>query len=235
MVLGEDKHLHVFWTRHNREIYYCRSPKPLQIDGKWTHKVIKAAGATYPCPMVGPDGELYLFYRGRGNPSRSHADYLKSTDNGKTWKVCKDAISTQHKGKTRGFYLQHITREPARSNQALSYQMAWSLRSSGGSPLINVYFARFFPGKDVFKSVEGTGLGTSISRDEAMNHCLVKETGRAGWGLLCHAQEDGHVTVFYGLWKKPGRVCARWTGKQWEEANVPFRVKEIEHLGANGL
>lgn len=235
MVLGQDKHLHVFWTRHTREIYHSRSPKPLQIDGKWTHKVIKAAGATYPCPMVGPNGELYLFYRGRGGPSRSHADYLKSTDNGKSWKVVKDAISTQYKGKSRGFYLQHVTREPARGSKPLSYQMVWHLRFSPSSPLINVYFARFFPGQDVFKSVDGKDLGESISQDEAIKHCLVKETERASFEILSHAQENGHVTVFYSLWEEPEWVCARWTGKQWEEASVPFQPKEIEYLGANGL
>ena len=233
IVLSSDKHLHIFWTRHNREIYHSRSPEPLGIEGTWTHQVIKKAGATYPCPMTGPNGELYLFYRGRGNPTRSHADYLKSTDTGKTWRGVKDAISNPYKGKTRGFYLQHVTRETARDVRALSYQLAWSLRTSPKSPLVNVYFVRFYPGRDVFESVDGTDLGKSISQEDAKNHCLVKETTAAGWGLLSEAQENGHVIVFYGHWKKPGRVCARWTGKEWEETVVPFSVREIEYLGAN--
>ena len=233
MILGKDKHLHVFWTRHNREIHYCRSPKPLDITGKWTHQVIKHAGATYPCPMLGPKGELYLFFRGRGNPTRSHGDYLKSIDNGKSWQLFKDAISTEYNGKTNGFYLQNITAEPARDGKPLSYQLSWSLRFGPRSPLVNVYFARFYPGEDVFKSIDGTDLGKSISQEEAMKYCLIKKANNIGWRLLSHSFKNNQVIVFYSYWKKEGQVAARWTDEKWIETDLPFDIKEVEYLSSS--
>ncbi len=233
MILGPDKYLHVFWTRHNGEIHHCRSPEPLSIKGKWSHQVIKGVRATYPCPMAGPDGTLYLFYRGRGNPKRSHADYLKSTDKGKTWQVVKDAISTKHEGKNSGFYLQHVTREPCPEGTTWRYQLVWHLRHGGGnSPLKNVYFARFYPDQEVFQSVDGSDLGEAISHEEMVEHCLVKETGEASFKMLSQALDNGAPIVFYRLWNNPTTQCARWTGSQWEDKAVPFGpFQDVEKIG----
>jgi hypothetical protein len=238
---GADDYLHVFWTKHNGDIHHCKSPGPLEVEGEWFHQVITGVGATYPCPMASEKGDLFLFYRGRGNASAGHADYLKSPDGGQTWKKVHDAISTRYKDRLRSFYLMHVTYEPARGKTPASYQLVWSLRSGGGkTALIDVYFARFNPDTERFECVSGTDLGESISEEERNNKCRVKQTEHANWGLHSHSRDNGYPLVLFNTYEANGMksICAKWTGNSWEETLLPFKhwwSAEIEKRGPDAF
>ena len=224
MVVRTDEHLHLFWSKHNGPLHYCRSPQPLDIAGDWTHKELPAVRATYPAPLVDAEGDIYVFYRGRGHAYQSHFDYVRSSDNGRTWTTVEDAIAA----KDLGFYLMHTTHEPAHDGFPERLHLTWFLRR--GDAHENVYFAYFLPGEDRFVSVNGTDLGAKISEAELDGNCLVDEVNRQGWAILSHYRDDGRPILIYD--RPDHTVCARWTGREWERHRTPFRhYRDIEKVG----
>ena len=199
IVQAADGRLLVFYGAHNdTPLRLARSPEAASTGGDWADgELTEAPFASYPMPLVSEDGDIYVFYRETSDRVDESLDndvrpllYIKSTDNGATWKNSQDLTgerfaigSTDRPDNLDEIYVGQITYEPARADRAERFHLVWTIAGGGaGDPKHdryhrNLYYAYFQPGNEHFYSAAGKDLGVQIDNDEMEGDAKAVDTG----------------------------------------------------------
>jgi hypothetical protein len=165
---------HVFFGCHNGVIKHSKSNDVDDISA-WTAQADVASSATYPCPILASNSDIYLFYRKNIGANDYPEYFVKSTDNGASWgaeTLLIDFSAVSNRVYPGNFELELGTPE--------KIHFAWSYSDSGDSWRRNVYHAYLvISGGDAGKcfNMGGTDLGASITKTEADASCLVYNSG----------------------------------------------------------
>ncbi|HET9571669.1 MAG TPA: BNR-4 repeat-containing protein [Bacteroidales bacterium] len=249
MIRGADNHLYVFYGCHNSTLKMTRSPEPLSIEGDWQDVFIKEApGASYPAPIVTKDGTLYVFYRNTRQTNKYSDDrpyeYVKSTDNGKTW-IHNMAIDNYPRPDNfNEIYNGKVSYQPAQGTVSERIHLSWTICGGGvgkhahATYGTNAYYAYLSTANQHFYNIQGVDLGTYIDNDESDKYCMVANLGYpktghlAGLEISVHYMDSGLPIVFHNVPGK-GYGCSTWTGKLWTFtpiSNQETETREISKL-----
>jgi hypothetical protein len=197
LVQADDGHLLVFRGLHNKELWYARSPKPHSIDGVWTDTIIpEGLGATYPMPFKTARGDIFVFIRETaGDFDKTYPTdtrpmkYVRSTDNGKTWKSSETLTGDKWNIAPLGradnmneIYIGQLRYEPATRSHAERVAIVYTLAGGGPEGHLhdryhrNIYYTYFTPKDLHFHSADGRDLGTRIDDADQEQYLKVVET-----------------------------------------------------------
>jgi hypothetical protein len=224
------------------------SPNPLSVEGTWEDKFIKEAErASYPAPVITSDGTFYVFYRDT-RQTNGHSDdrpyqFVKSTDNGKTWKrqMAIDPYPRATDNMTE-VYNGKVTYQPAMKGKPSKIHISWTLageklgKHAHATYGRNVYYAWLNPANDHMYNVAGKDLGPTVDKDEADKYCLVLNTGipetghLAGLQVSVHYRDNGSPLIYFDNQKAGGPGSATWNGKTWVFAQIGESNKDDREL-----
>jgi hypothetical protein len=197
LVQADDGHLLVFRGLHNRELWYARSPRPHSIEGTWTDTNIpEGLGATYPMPFKTSNGAIFVFIRETAGdfdktfPTDTRPmKYVRSTDNGKTWKssltLTGDKWNIAPLGRADNMneiYIGQLRHEPANRSHGERVAIVYTLAGGGVEGHLhdryhhNMYYTYFNPRNLHFYSVDGRDLGTKIDDADQEAYLKIVET-----------------------------------------------------------
>lgn len=180
--MSADGHLHITYSRHNESLWISTSEYPHSIEGAWnTREIGSRLKATYPMPIKGADGTIYILYRATLTPTDYRPiKWVKSSDNGATW---SDPVSSIDYHNSRSdhmneIYLGQMGYEPGHPLFGEGYSTSWTL--AGGGPHRNdhddyhknMYYAFFSMSNAHWRAANGMDLGLNIDDAEAERGCF---------------------------------------------------------------
>jgi hypothetical protein len=234
MLRGRDGRIYVFYGCHNSTMRLAISPKPGSIDGKWEDRDIpEAERASYPAPVITADGDMYVFYRDTRKTS-GHADdrpyqYVKSTDNGKTW--TRHMAVDPYPRKTDNMcevYNGMVSYQPPMNGQKARIHLAWTIageklgRHAHATYGRNVYYAYLDPETGHMHNIRDEDLGPHIDNVEMDKSCMVLDTGipershLAGLQVSAHYRDNGMPLLHFDNRPAGGISSATWDGSSWK-------------------
>jgi BNR repeat-containing family member len=265
IVQAHDGHLLVFRGIHNRELVVARSPQPHSIAGEWTNRVIaEGDGATYPMPFVTADGSIFVFVRettrdlDHVTPTDTRPmKYVRSTDDGLTWKNTNDLTGTKYAIAPSGrpdnmneIYVGQLRYEPAGSGRPERVHFVYTLAGGGPEGHLhdryhrNLYYASFTPADLHFHSAGGADVAPSIDDADQETQLQVAQTELQ--------QPNPRTPDYISLvgWSRNGRPFVVWMTTDtasvlhthtaaWDpdrgwiahEVATDVRVREMEQVG----
>lgn len=164
LLIDQNGYLHVFYGAHGEVLKHSRSVNS-EDASLWVEQPDAAPKATYPQPILMPNGTLYLFYRAGG-----HLDpwvYKISGNNGKSW---SEEIKILQ-GNPDDWYL-FAQKGKNGTIHAVFYWLddLFTLESEGWR--YNIYYM-FLDENGKWKSKQGDILNFPLSKKSADAYCLV--------------------------------------------------------------
>lgn len=262
MLKGRDNRIYIFYGCHNSTMRMAVSPGPLNVDGEWKDQFInEAERASYPAPVVTSEGNFYVFYRdtrkNQGHEDDRPYQFVKSTDNGKTWK--RQMAIDPHPRTTDNMcevYNGKVSYQPAMNGKPACVHIAWTIageklgKHAHATYGRNVYYAYLNTANDHMYNVQGKDLGETIDNEEMDKYCQVLDTGIPEKGHLAGLQvsaqycDNGDPVIYFDNQVAGGPGTATWTGKQWtfsqiDKPNADDRElrdpREFEKTGARSF
>lgn len=262
MLQGKDGRIYVFYGCHNSTLRMAVSPHPSSIDGQWADGFIDSAErASYPAPVVTSEGNFYVFYRDtrklNGHTDDRPYQYVKSTDQGKTWKR-KKAIDPYPRTTDNmcEVYNGKVSYQPAMNGQPARIHLTWTLageklgKHAHATYGRNVYYAWLNPDNDHLYNIKGVDLGATIDHEELDRYCLVLDTGipetghMAGLQVSVHYRDNGFPLIYFDNQIMGGPGSATWNGSRWVFAPIGGKnnddrelrdPRELEKIGAESF
>jgi hypothetical protein len=220
LLIDDSGYLHVFYGCKHTNLEYAKSDNPEDITS-WTAQGDPVGSCTYPCPVMLANGDIDILYR---HTTGAFGDqrYIKSDDDGASWDAAVQIIEIDVAA-THSIYA--YTPRVHGNN----IHMIW--RYHDGTNSENVYHAYLNTTDGHMYSMDGTDLGTSITKAEADANCRVVDTGAYITGhMALHLDGDGYPYIIYLKTTDTGRsyYFVRWSGAAWEA------VEEITTTDHNG-
>jgi len=242
--------LHVFHGCHNTAMQHELADAAESIAA-WTSQADPTgADATYP-KAVASGANIYLFYRKHVSATHKKWCLKVSADNGASWGAESDIIDFSS---GTWIYLGHTELDAAKIH------MAWCYMDASASLRYNIYHAYYNTADAKMYAMDGTDLGTTISKAEADANCLVVnsgtdvtnhpslhvDSGNKPWIIYVQGVYDSGLFTLYhtrwtgAAWSTPVAICT--TDNQWNFAdfiitsttNVDAYVTAKGELGRGG-
>lgn len=226
--LGNDEHgspaiirdvegyLHVFFGTHNLNIQHAVSVNPDDVSQWITKPIIECGGASYQQCAVVPNGDIYIFYRkfleyGPGYYNRTMG-CIKSTDNGETWSVPYSVIDFSEIDNwiyPGGFEVE--------GSSKIHLSWTWCVPLSSPAIRRNAHHAYLDLADYHMYSMDGTDLGTTISKTEADAHCLAYNSGNHNiYNPKVHLDENGRPYIIFNNYETNfNHDFIYWNGDSW--------------------
>ncbi|HCE45478.1 MAG TPA: hypothetical protein DET40_18210 [Lentisphaeria bacterium] len=233
MVAGKDGTLHVFMTKHVRQLHYFRSAPGGDIGAPWTETIFPDP-AGYPYSLVASDGTLFIFYNWNMDPKYVHPErplyFRRSDDGGKTWSKpvkCMDRDIDDMKE----LYVGAIKLEPAQGKYPERVNIVLTLAGRGGHNQCHkdIYYAYMDVNTQTMYDVSGADLGDCISGADEWNKIKVLDTGDSyKTPYAVHHTHNvtadaatGNPLVGYEQYKDDPRkyypTVQYWNGEKWNQ------------------
>ena len=231
--LGSDSHgcpsilrdssgyLHVFYGCHGTsgcsgDNCYIQHAKSTNTDdiSSWTDKGnIGPSYATYPNPVL-VNSDIYLIFRRMAGTNHFVEAFIKSTDGGESWGASTDIIDF---GSGYAIYLGNIEREGTSK-----IHFAWCYHDYSAGKRLNVYHAYLDLSDMHMYSMNGTDLGTTITKSEADTHCLVYSSGGAATNFpKVHLDSSGTPYIIFVNDDSGAKFkYTKWNGSSWDTPTV---------------
>lgn len=221
---------HVFFGCHaTAGIEHVKSNNVDDISA-WTAQTDVAATATYPCPVLASDGDIYLFYRKTTSSTNNPEYYIKSTDNGANWG--SETLLIDFSSVNNTVYCSNFELDTSGTERIhFTFHYADNLDSWRR----NVYHAYLVvTGANDGKcySMDGTDLGTSITKAEADSNCLVYNSGTNNCSFARHHVLGGVPYIIFPLdngTTPQNYQFTKWNGLSWDAPDtisaVPSHVR----------
>jgi len=238
--LGSDSHgcpsilrdssgyLHVFYGCHGKsgcsgDDCYIQHAKSTNTDdiSSWTDKGnIGPSYATYPNPVL-VSSDIYVIFRRMAGSDHFVEAFIKSTDGGENWGASTDIIDF---GGGYAIYLGNVEREGTSK-----IHLAWCYLDYSVGKRLNVYHAYLNLSDFHLYSMDGTDLGTTITKDEADTYCLVYSSGGAatnfpkvrldssGTPYIIFVNDDSGAKFKY----------TKWNGSSWDTPTVITSTDDV--------
>jgi len=218
VLVTDDGYIHVFYGCHSTNVKHERSTNPEDISA-WTARPDIAGSHTYPIPVKIANGDVYLYTR-CGEATGHNGTLRKSTDNCLTWGAQWTIIECE--ANLDRIYVGGHAYDS--TNNRIHY--SWGYFDNGVTTYSeNIYHAYYNTVDGNMYSMDGTNLGTTITKAEADANCLVFDSGAQE---TIHAQIclDSNGSPFIIFTYEEGvddwRVkSTRWTGVGW---TVPVEI-----------
>jgi len=224
ILIDDSGYIHVFYGSHVTVQKYAISDNPEDITA-WTVQANPAAMVTYPEPVMMANGDIYLFLRKSTAAAGKHQEiYIISDDGGASWGA--ENIIIEVDANTHSIY--NYTPRVHGNN----IHMIW--RYHDGADSENVYHAYLNTTDGHMYSMDGTDLGTSITKAEADANCLVADTGIYIPGhMALRLDGDGYPYIIYCVTTDTGwdYNFTRWNGAAWTAVET---ITTTDH-GNNGM
>jgi len=219
LLIDKDGYLHVFYGSHGDSLKYSKSTNPEYV-ASWSDQPDVTPKATYPQPILLPEGTFYLFYRAGG-----HLDpwvYRTSSDNGRTW----SEETTILQGNPDDWYL-FAQKGENRTIHAVFYWTDDLFKLEKEPWRYNIYYM-FRDENGYWKSKQGLILTLPLSKNDADSCCRVFDseitnthTNHAG---LAVDNFDNPYIIFtsgkgIGLTSHVFKF-AKWNGNSWAISDI---------------
>ena len=211
-------YLHVFYGCHGTSTCsgdncYIQHAKSTNTDdvSSWTDKGnIGPTYATYPKPVL-INSDIYIFFR-RWTTGTDHfvEAYIKSTDGGESWGSYNDIIDF---GGGAAIYSG-----VAEAEGTSKIHISWCYHDYDVGTRLHAYHAYLDLSDMHMYSMDGTDLGTTISKTEADAHCRAFDSGTSGTNIVrVHVDSSGTPYIIFlhndGGWKYK---FTKWNGSSWD-------------------
>jgi len=165
------------------------------------------ADATYP-KAVASGANIYLFYRKHVSATHKKWCLKVSADNGASWGAESDIIDFSN---GTWIYLGHTELDAAKIH------MAWCYYDTTNAIRVNIYHAYYNTADAKMYAMDGTDLGTTISKAEADANCLVVDGGSDTINHpSLHVDGSGNPWIIYVRGVSDFNIYhTRWTGAAW--------------------
>jgi BNR repeat-containing family member len=265
MVQASDGRLLVFVGIHNDRLTMARSAQPRSIAGTWTvRSIAEGRAASYPMPFRRSNGNLFVFFRETTNEINSSVPsdtrpmlYLRSTDNGATWRSSKQLTSqafalgtTNRTDHLNEIYMGQLRLEAAAGGRPERVHLVWTLAGGGPDQHLHdffhkdIYYATFEPATLHFRNAAGVDLGQQLGNGD-MSRCLVASTPLTRPGgeqspdyiQLVGVLDNGRPFVVWMTFDTNlllHNMASVWTGSAWQTRQVAtgLRIRDMERVDA---
>lgn len=213
ILIDNSGYIHIFYGCHVTNLKYAKSDNPEDITA-WTAQADPTTMCTYP--NVTPDnGSIHLIYRHTVVAQLGNLAYRLSDDNGASWGAETIIIETEVPAND-GIYAYM----PQLDGTKLHIIWRYYTPNGVGNPQ-NVYHAYLELSDGHMYSMDGTDLGTSITKAEADANCLVVDSGDyLTFQMAQHIDENGYPYIIYCIETVQPLAefdinFTRWNGSSW--------------------
>lgn len=210
LCIDSDGVIHAFYGSHDSAQKHAKSDNPEDISAWTVQADAVIAGATYPQPIA--DGNnIWLFYR-QGDSSLGKWSYKKSEDKGATWGA-EIRIIDFYTVAGYSVYAGIVEHDTVNGR----FHIGWCYRH-GVLDRRNIYHAYLNTSDSKMYSMDGTDLGTTITKAEGDASCIVSNSGTYTLqSPALHLDSNGYP---YLLWPQDSATgfntrFTRWTGSAW--------------------
>ncbi|HBC87820.1 MAG TPA: hypothetical protein DCZ94_12770 [Lentisphaeria bacterium] len=181
IVAGKDGTVHVFMTKHVKQLHYFRSADGGDLSKPWTETIFPDP-AGYPFSIITSGGTLFVFYNWNMDPKYKNPErplyFRRSEDGGKTWSnpvKCMDRDIDDMKE----LYVGAIKLEPAQGKYPERVNIVLTLAGRGGHNQCHkdIYYTYMDVKTQTMHDAAGADLGECISGAEEWNKIKVLDTG----------------------------------------------------------
>lgn len=226
VVVDDSGYIHVFFGCHLTALKYAKSTNTEDISA-WTAQDDVGSACAYPMVVKDGSGVIWLFVR-ELVAGINHEYWRNSSDYTSETQIiqCDDAAD--------GVYLGDLAYDSTNGR----VHFAWtyfdkSLDAGVGRP-INVYHAYMNLSDEKMYAMDGTDLGTTITKAEADSNCIIvaETTYAVGYRASVKLDSDNYPYVFYTKNTAVGQKVYHiaWDGSSWGSENEITTITGTPHI-----
>lgn len=207
ILIDDSGYIHVFYGCHHTNLKYAKSDNPEDITA-WTAQADPTGSCSYP-HVIPDNGDIHLTYRHTTGAQGNWA-YRFSNDNGASWGAETIIIEIDLLA-TDSIYAY----TPQLHGTKLHIIWRYYTAAEGPRDLFHAYLELT---DNHMYSMDGTDLGTSITKAEADANCLVVDSGAFDMRMMAlHLDGDGYPYIIYCIETVAAfdHRFTRWTGSEW--------------------
>ncbi len=181
MVVAKDGTVHVFMTKHVRELHHFRSAPGGEINAPWTETVLPDP-AGYPFSLITSEGSIFIFYIWNMDPKYKNPErplyFRRSDDGGKTWSNPVKCMNRDIDD-MKELYVGTIKLEPAQGKYPERANIVLTLAGRGGHNQCHkdIYYTYMDLKTQKMHDATGADLGECVSGAEEWGKIKVLDTG----------------------------------------------------------
>ena len=209
VIVDDSGYIHVFFGSHSSPGKYSKSTNTEDITG-WTAQTDIGSQITYPSLIKTSEGILYLVSREKIGLQLG-VNYRDSSD----WTTSQIIISVE----TDLDAIYHSNIEYDSTNERI--HITWCYWDASETERVNIYHAYLRLSDSHMYAMDGTDLGTEITRVESDADCKIVDSGVYGVGIsIVHLDSSNYPYIVYHTDTATGweHQFIYWSGSAWESA-----------------